>query len=203
MSTSEVVKLNDVRLSFPKLFVPKSFQKGQPERFEASFLLDPTNKKHAATIEIIRETAEMLLLSDFNGSIPDSTKLCFSYSDASPIEMDSGTYEWRGVKKSYDGYEGMFSISSSNRARPTVVDQGLTPLVEADGKPYPGCFVNASITLWVQDNEYGKRVNANLRAVQFLRDGEAFGVKPAEAEEEFDVVEVDDLTTDDDDFDLD
>ena len=47
-------------------------------------------------------------------------------------------------------------------------------------------------------NEFGKRINANLRAVQFVKDGEAFGVKPVDAEDEFDVLEGDAAGGDDD-----
>jgi hypothetical protein len=65
-------------------------------------------------------------------------------------------------------------------------------LAEDDGVLYSGCYVNMTVTLWTQDNEYGKRVNANLRAVQFVKDGEAFGVAPVDAEEEFDEVEIED-----------
>jgi hypothetical protein len=56
-----------------------------------------------------------------------------------------------------------------------VIDVNKSPLTEEDGKPYAGCFVNASIELWVQDNNYGKRINATLAGVQFYRDGEHFG----------------------------
>jgi len=194
MPTSDTIRMKEVRLSFPRLFTPKSFTEGQPPRFEGSFLLDPSNKQHAKIIDKIVATAEELLLEEFNGKIPNSVECCFQYADGSVIEI--GTLEWRGKKKSYDGYEGMFVISSSNKTRPTVVDRDLTPLVEDDGKPYAGSYVNASITLWTQDNQYGKRVNANLRAVQFVKDGDAFGVRPADAEEEFDVLDGDD----DDDF---
>ena len=31
------------------------------------------------------------------------------------------------------------------------------------------------MTLWAQNNGYGKRINAQLDGVQFVRDGEAFG----------------------------
>ena len=197
MSTSDVILLGNVRLSFPKLFEAKAFSEGQKPRYEGAFLLDPSNKAHAKVIEQIVSTAEELLVDHF-GDIPDSVECCFGYSDARLIEV--GTLEWRGKKKSYDGYEGMFFVAASNTTRPTVVDQQRAPLTEADGKPYAGCIVNATITLWVQDNSFGKRVNANLRAVQFVKDGEAFGVKPALAENEFDVVDTDDL---DEDFDLD
>lgn len=174
MATSEKIKLVNARLSFPRLFKPKAFQEGQDPRFEASFLLDPSDKKHAAVIKSIKVTAKELAKEEF-GEIPKSLKLCFG----------------DGAEKDYDGYEDMFYITSSNKTRPTVVDGQLAPLVEEDGKPYAGCFVNGTITLWVMNNQYGKRINANLRAVQFVKDGEAFGVKPVEAEEEFDAIEAD------------
>ena len=49
-----------------------------------------------------------------------------------------------------------------------------SPLVAADGKPYSGCHVNVIIDVWAQDNQYGKKINAQLQGIQFLRDGEAF-----------------------------
>jgi len=201
MPTSDVIKLPAVRLSFPKLWTPSAFREGQQARYEAAFLLDPSDKAHAKVIKQIVSTAQALLEEEFNGEIPDSVECCFGFSDAREIKI--GTLEWRGKKKSYDGYEGMFFITSSNsKIRPTVVDRDRSPLVEADGRPYAGSFVNGTITLWIQDNEFGKRVNANLRGVQFVRDGDAFGVKPVDADDEFDVVDVDDFD-DDDDFDLD
>jgi len=56
--------------------------------------------------------------------------------------------------------------------------------MEENGKPYAGCYVNMSIRLWAQDNQFGKRVNAQLRAVQFVKDGEAFGDKPVDPQKE-------------------
>lgn len=182
MPTSDPIKLPNVRLSFPRLFKPKAFREGQEPRFEATFLLDPSDKAHAALIAEIESTADAILKEHFNGKVPNSVKLCFG----------------DGNEKDYDGYADMFFISTSNRTRPTVVDRQRNPLVEEDGKPYAGCYVNGSITLWVMDNEFGKRVNANLRAVQFVRDGEAFGVKPVDAEEEFDVLDGDEEAAGDD-----
>ena len=64
------------------------------------------------------------------------------------------------------------------------------PVQEGDQQaPYSGCYVYGSITLWLQNNSYGKKINANLRAVQFERDGEAFGMKPVNAEDEFEPLE--------------
>jgi len=192
--TSDVIKLRDCRLSFPRLFVPKSFQPGQPERYEASFLIDPTSKQGAKEIALICEQAESVLKQAFDGKVPKKIKLGFGYADGDPVTV--GGVKFNSDVKEYDGYEGMFYIASNNRTRPAVVDRDRSPLVESDGKPYAGCYVNATITLWPQNNQFGQRVNANLRGVQFSRDGEAFGVKPVDADEEFDDIE----DADDDDF---
>jgi hypothetical protein len=63
-------------------------------------------------------------------------------------------------------------------------------LTEDDNVVYAGCYVNAIITLWVQNNSYGKRVNAQLDGVQFAKDGEPFGAGGIDADE-FDLLDDD------------
>jgi hypothetical protein len=49
---------------------------------------------------------------------------------------------------------------------------------------YPGCWVNTLIKPWFQDHpEGGKKVNANLIAVQFVRDDDSFGTGRISADE--------------------
>ena len=179
MPTSEIIKLKRARLSFPKLFTAKAFRPEQKPRFEGTFLLDPSNKEHAISIKEINKKAAALVKEAWPKGAPKKLEYGFGMAD----END----------KTYDGYEGMFYISTAapESQRPTVINRDRTPLVESDGKPYAGCYVNTNITLWVQDNEFGKRINGNLRIVQFVDDGDAFGVKPPDAEEEMDVIDGD------------
>lgn len=79
------------------------------------------------------------------------------------------------TKSDYDGFAGQMFISSRSKVRPTVVDRDRSPLVEADGRPYSGCYCNVIVEFWAQDNSYGKRINAQLKGVQYVRDGDAFG----------------------------
>ena len=117
---------------------------------------------------------------------------------------------WRdGDEESWDGYAGCYYISASSRpkkgadimsARPVVVTnrkdkEGKWIPAQAGGAnaPYSGCYVNATIDVWAQDDpKYGKRLNAGLRAVQFLKDGEAFGMTRSNPNEDFD----DDMVSD-------
>lgn len=169
--TSEIIKLRSARLSFARLWKPKAFQEGQDPRFEATFLLDPSNADHASTIAEIKAAAMKLIKE--SGLDARAFKLCFGKGDDKP----------------YDGYAGMVYIAANNKTRPTVVDRNRNPVAEGDKQaPYSGCIVNTNLTLWLQNNQYGKRINANLRIVQFVADGPAFGVQAAKAEDEFEAL---------------
>jgi hypothetical protein len=80
-----------------------------------------------------------------------------------------------GADSDYPEYEKVWSIKATNSKRPQIVDKDKSQLDEADEKLYAGCRVNAVIDFWVQNNEFGKRLNANLYLVQFHADDEPFG----------------------------
>lgn len=172
---SDKILLKKVRLSFPQLFTPRAFQAGQDPRFEASFILDPANKDHAEQIAAIKAEIVRLAGEAFGGptKIPRDLKTCL---------VDGNT-------KDYAGYKDMLVLTSHNKVRPTVVNRQKAPVAEGDPQaPYAGCYVNATVNLWVQNNQFGKRVNASLRAVQFYDDGEAFGRGPVDADSEFEAI---------------
>lgn len=182
--TSEVLQLgtatDPVRLSFPVLETAKAFQEGQPEKYNAQLLLDPSNKAHAALIDKIKGEIKKLALEAYDGKIPGDLKLCLT-NNANP----DGTQ-----KKAYDGYQNMWYLAANNTVRPTIVNRAREPLAPGDKDfPYAGSYVIATVTLWAQDNKFGKRINANLRGIQFVRDGAAFGRAPVDAEAEFEPIE--------------
>lgn len=165
------IKLTNVRLSFPNIFKPKAFEEGQEASYGATFILDKS--KHGALIKEIRAGVKEIAEEYFKGKVPGMV------AQKHPLREGA-------EKEELDGYgDDVMFISSRCKARPTVVDRDMTPLTEEDGKPYGGCYVNATLRLWVQDNKFGKRVNAQLRAIQFVKDGPAFGQAPVNADEEF------------------
>ena len=173
--TSEKINLDVARLSFPVLWTPQSFAKGQAPKFQSTFLLDPSAKAHAKIIKQIKSEAKRIAIEAF-GEVPKGLKKCF------------GLAKNHEKKKEYDGYEGMFYIATSNDTRPVLVDKKRNKLDEVDGPAllYAGSYVNTVITLWTQDHPVGgKGVNANLRIIQFQKDGEPFGGNaPAKIDEE-------------------
>ena len=166
------VILKDVRLSFPDLFVAKSVMGSEP-KFGAAFLLEPGSENEkavkAAVVEVAKEKwgakAEATLKQLTSGD-----KICLHNGDT----------------KEYEGYAGMLYLNANNAAKPIVLDKDAkTHLDSTSGRPYAGCYVNASISLWAQDNQFGKRINASLGGVQFVRDGDAFAGGGVATEEDF------------------
>ena len=168
------IKLNNVRLAFPALFEAKTVNGEGKPAFSAVFLLDPTHPNIAAVNAAIAAVAKEKWGAKADAILKTARaadKVCLHNGD---------------TKAEYAGFEGNFYISARNATRPLVIDADKSPLTAQDGKPYAGCWVNASITLWAQDNNYGKRVNASLGGVQFLKDGDAFAGSGPASEDEFD-----------------
>jgi hypothetical protein len=175
------IKLNGVRLSFPQLFEAKTVNGEGKPAFSASFLIDPKDPQVAAVNAAIETVAKEKWAAK-------SESVLKTMRAADKTCLHSGD-----LKSNYDGFEGMLYISARNALRPLVIDTNKTPLAAEDGKPYAGCYVNASLELWAQDNNYGKRVNATLMGVQFYKDGESFAGGGVADADDFDDVSIEDL----------
>jgi hypothetical protein len=167
------INLKNVRLSFPSLFQKATFN-GEATKFEATLLLNKDSQADA--IKAIKAAINSKIKDDLKGAKLGADKICFKDGD----EID------------YDGYAGHMSIKASNAKRPMVIDRDKSPLTEDDGRPYAGCYVNAVIELWAQNNGYGKRINASLLGVQFFKDGETFGDGVSASVDDFDAFGDDD-----------
>lgn len=173
-------KLNDVRLAFPSLFKatsPKGSD-GGAAAFSATFLLA---KNHPRVKEI---KAEMLRVATEKWGA--KTPAIYKAMEAQlKLALHDGD-----EKAEYDGFSGNLFLNSRNKTRPSVFDGKKIPVDESSGIVYGGCDVNAIVEFWAQDNDFGKRINAQLLGVQFLRDNDSFGGgSKAADEEDFDEIE--------------
>jgi hypothetical protein len=159
-TTPRTVILKNVRLTFPQLFEPKQVNGQGEAKYSAAFLFPRSHACVAALQAAIlaaateqwKDKAPAML-----AQLKAADKICVHDGDA---------------KSDYAGYAGNLFLNASKNVRPLVLDRDRTPLTAADGKPYSGCYVNAMVDIWAQDNKFGKRVNASLMGVQFLTDGE-------------------------------
>src|SRR5678815_3115292 len=53
LTSETLIKLPKVRLAFSRLWEAKAFSPGQDGRFEASFIMDPSEAPHAATLKTV------------------------------------------------------------------------------------------------------------------------------------------------------
>jgi hypothetical protein len=200
------VILTNVRLSFADIYEPAKDRKDSKTdevikgKFGANFLMEKgtaETKANQAKIKKAGHDAKVKKWGENEAKWPKlkPEKLCLRDGDL----------------EDYDGYEGNLYLSANNGQKPQVItnrkDKNKKWVEAAPGtpnSPYSGCFVNALVRLWVQDNEHGKRLNASLEVVQFLRDGTPFGAAPVDPNERFtdDMVgQIEHLSDDDEDED--
>lgn len=151
------IKIASARLSFPSLFQHAVFGGEPTGKYEATAILDKV--EHAEVISQIQQAIDSLVKEKHKGKRPADDKICLKDGD------DMGRPE----------YEGKMTIKASTKKRPLVINRDKTPITEDDNIIYAGCYCNFIMTIWAQDNAYGKRINAQLDGIQFVRDGDAFG----------------------------
>jgi len=173
------IHLKMVRLSYPHLFTPKIMKGSNKAKYSADLILD--KKEHASTIAKIEKTIDRVALDFFKKAVK--------------IKDDKKPLHDGNEKDDKDGYgDDVMFITAKNDKPPIVVDQDPSVALTAiSGKPYGGCYVNAVIRIYAYaaGEGYTAGVSASLEAVQFAKDGPAFGAGPVDAEKEFSKVEGD------------
>ncbi len=170
------IRLENVRLTFPNLFEAQKVNGQGAAKFSAAFLFAADHPSHAVLKQALTEVAKEkwgAKAAEVYKGLKASDRLCL-HDGAS--------------KTQYAGYEGNLFVNSVNELRPTTLDGNRNPVVAADGKLYSGCYVNAVIELWAQDNKFGKRINASLLGVQFNADGERLAGGSVASEDDFEEI---------------
>ena len=161
--------IKNVRIAFPDLFKAVEYEAGDGKPRYGAQLLIPKNDPQVAAIEALGE------------------KL---FKEAFPKGKEGEVF-WKGVKgdpkakclndgdtKIYDGYADHMYLTAHRRAQdgpPLLKTRDMQKDIrEEDGVLYAGCYVNAKVNFWVQDNKNGKGFRCSLEVVQFVKDGDAF-----------------------------
>lgn len=179
------VKLQNVRLAFPRLFKAEQVNGEGDPQFSATFIL-PKNHPNVKDIEnaILQVAKEKwadkaeVVLKKINAEL----KTCLKDGD---------------LKADLDGFADNYFINASNKTRPYIINRDKTQLNPDDGVIYAGCYVYAVIDIWAMDNKFGKRICASLSGVQFYKDGDAFTGGGIASDDDFENLSVDDLSVDD------
>jgi hypothetical protein len=173
--------------SYPHLAEPKAGEDGGEPKFSIMHLLG--KESHSGIIDLMREACKRIMAEK-------------------KIKVASDKLFLKDGDKYYEDKEeckGMYVVSARESTRPTLRDAAgnkLDPKTDMDEIKqmfYGGCKVSILINPWVQDNKYGKRINANLRSVRFMEDGTPFGEGRIDDDDAWDDVEPSDNDFDDDD----
>jgi hypothetical protein len=195
-----ILKLNNVRLSFPNLDEPDYFKPGvksrpnEQRRWSAAFHILKSDKVQidavtAALQQVAKDKWEKKWETAYNNAIGDPKGCC-----------------WQdGKRKDQDDVFILSTHRSEKDGRPIVFDTDMSPIYTPDNQLYPGkagrlysgCYVNAKVEFWAQENDSGKGLRATLQIIQRFKDGDAFGgsspVKADDFSEIADGADADDL----------
>lgn len=160
------IQLKGVRISFPSLFQRENFE-GKEGKYAATFLIPKDDVKTKKKLD--RMIEEKLAEAKAMGIKIKKENICLKDGDDSE----------------YDGYADHWSIKASNKKRPTVIDKNKDPIAEDDEIIEAGDYGNAIIDFWIQNNKYGKKLNANLYGFQFMEKGEPLGAGPIDVTDDF------------------
>lgn len=181
-----------VRLSFPDLFTPTLFTgetDPKKKRYNAAFIVAPGGANAAAIDAAILAAAT----EAFEGNVAKATAFINAHKG------NSNKYCYMsGDTKTYDGYAGNMVLSAHrpvSQGKPGIFDCTRAgpdgkpaPLVEEDGKPYAGCYVNASLEIWIQKTPATQAgVRCSMSGVFFANDGDHFAGGKTASGDEFDV----------------
>lgn len=153
--------------SFPDLWAVGTYQ-GVPTNYSAQLLIPKGSPALADFEKAAKEFAK--------NAWGDAAKTAWDKQAAgnSKLLRDGDSIDGQtsdGTPK--PGWAGRMRIKASTKYQPKIVDKALRDLTEADGKPYPGCAVNAQIELYAFKDK--KEMGLRLLAIQFEADGEPFG----------------------------
>lgn len=173
------LSLTMVRTSYLYVFKPYQNENNEGEpKYTGHFLMGPDHPDVPKVVAAMKAACV--------GTFGDKAMEMYeSFKGKHTLCLRDGTIN----KPGEDHYKGKLFLSANNAKRPLVVDGQKNILNSGDAlAPYSGCWVNARINIWAQNNKWGKRVNASLLGVQFVKHDEAFSGGRVATVDEFGIV---------------
>lgn len=174
---SERIVLKNVRLSYPHLFRPESFE-GQDPKYGCVLIIRKDDPQIAKLKELIFKAGQekwgnKIQTGKWPGNLHWPLKNGDDKADTNPE------------------YEGCYFISPTSKQPVVLLDRAKRKLLEEDDKLYPGAYVNASLAVAAFDANMKKGVSIYLNGIQFFADGERLAGHDATGD--FDQLDEDDF----------
>lgn len=164
------------RLSFPDLFkrgLPPKDRPTEPGRYGLQLIIEKDSPAHHTVRDAMLAVAKEQWKENFATILKalETNKKCLRDGDKYLDKNGAPREEYTGK---------VYLRATNGNAVPIIAakakkaDGSWNYLTEADGKPYSGCYVKAKVDVYAM-TKHGNAINATLLAVQFVRDGDAFG----------------------------
>lgn len=180
---NKLVFLSNVRISFPHIAEPQVRKKSDgstTQTYNADFLIPETHPSYQDFLQkVSRACAEKWNEHGqqvFQMCMGD--RKCRNFGDGSE-KINKKTFQ------PYEGYAGNKYITAISSNKPQIirsedgkaVDESDTlQWTQKARNIYGGCWVNAAVKIWLQDNkDHGRGIRAELVSIQFAKDDTPFG----------------------------
>lgn len=160
------IELNMVRAAFEQYFETKRMEGSDRDLYSGSFLFPETHPAY----KIVENAALKVATEEWGAKAGEVIALAKKKDSGKNYILKDGSL------KEYDGYAGNFYVSANSKTRPTVLNRDGSPIVQADGIVYSGCYVDAIIDVYTFSHPVGgKGITSELKGVRFRKPGDAFG----------------------------
>lgn len=172
MTTSNLrFRIDNARVSFPVLFKGDQFQGEGKFRCGVSLIIGPAHPQ----LNRIRAGIEEAAAAKWKDKAAVTLKAARAKDKVCLRDGD--------LRAKLDGYEGSMILSANCQGghteeecvKPQVYDQNTVLVTHAGKSPiYSGCYANALVEFYA-DTRFGDGLFCKLVAIQFAKDGDAFG----------------------------
>ena len=156
------------RFSYLHCWEPNAVNDGDP-KYSVSAIIPKSDTETIGKIRRAIEQAKKDSASKWGGKIPANLKLPLRDGDIDRPEDEA---------------------YANSKQAPQVVDKNVQPILD-QSEVYSGCYGRISVNFYGFSTNGNKGIAVGLGNIQKLRDGESLGGRK-NAEDDFDVVEVDD-----------
>jgi len=188
---SEVIFLQNVRLSFPHLTEKHASADNAKPKYSGDFLMTADHKGYQ---EFMKKYGEIAA-----GKWHEHAENVMIMIHSDRKLRCYGAGEEKVNKKTfapYDGYVGQHYLTASNENMPQMIKPDgsvADPLNTMECMTiartmYGGCYVNVALKPWPQENAHGRGIRCDLVAIQFYAEGESFGEGATDASNMFGAV---------------
>ena len=192
---SDIIFISSARLSFPHLSEPQRQVNAQTGKERVSYNCELLLPQDSPDFQKFMAQYGKLALEKWKDHAQAAMQLiqsdrksrCFGMGNE---KVNKKTYQ------PYEGYAGNVYITAGRDTPPQIIQADGTAIdpnnsmayQQLTRKLYGGCYVNAAVKIWLQDNSHGRGVRCDLVAIQFAKDGDAFGEGTVDASSLFGAV---------------